>query len=173
MSNLRIPVILVVFISVLTLFLVGQHFLFDKQELKNLKTEFMNIDGVQNVMIERQGRGHSVTLVLVETRGLEKTYEEILTVAQRAGIPPSRITLKDNRGPRLSRALYRIHFSIQEAMATGHFQEMARVVEATLADEAIDDYRLWVDAERIYLEMHSGPEHLYEIFPRYEKKSKA
>jgi len=166
MGNLKIPIVITVFLISLTLLLLGQRFIFRPYSIGSLEARFAEINGVETARIESEPDGTSLLLQLREGTGLRHSYEEILKLSRQAGIQPERITIIDARGPVLSQALYAIHYSVAEGIATGQFRSMASAVEDELAHRDIVDYEIWVEEEFVYLEMHYGPEHLHQMFPR-------
>ena len=43
---------------------------------------------------------------------------------------------------------------------------MAQAVQGELVTHGIENGEIWVDREFVYLEMHYGSEHLYQVFSR-------
>ena len=166
MGKIRIPVVVAVFVISLTLLLLGQHFIFRPHTLSNLEAKFTDIVGVKVACITSDADGLSLDVELDDELGSRASYNGILRLAKQVGIPPERITIQDDRGPILSQALYAIHYSIAEGIATGQFHRMANTVEDKLASYDIENYQIWVEQECVYLEMHYGSEHLYQVFPR-------
>lgn len=166
MGKIRIPVVIMIFAISLTLLLLGQHFIFRKHNLSSLEAEFMDISGVKAARVNSGPDGLNVVVGLENTIELKTLHDQTVRLAKQAGIPADRITIQDARGPILSQALYAIHYSVEEGIATGHFQLMAGTVSEELARRDIEDFKIWVEPGFVYLEMHYGPEHLYQVFPR-------
>ena len=166
MGNLKIPVIIIVFIVTLAMLLLGQHFIFQRRALNSLEAQFADLSGIDSVSIQSGPEGLSLAPHIGHGVGLKSTYDELLVLAKQAGIPPHRITLQDDRGPILSHVLYNIHYAIAQGIATGQFQSMAQAVQGELVTHGIENGEIWVDKEFVYLEMHYGSEHLYQVFSR-------
>ena len=166
MGKIRIPVVIIVFLISLTLLLLGQHFVFKRHSLSSLEARFMDIPGVNTARIESDPDGLQVVVDLESTADFKETHDQMVRLGKEAGISPERISIRDTRGPILSEALYAVHYSVAEGIATGHFQLMAKTVEDELARRNIEDFEIWVGQGFLYLEMHSGPEYLYQVFPR-------
>lgn len=166
MGRIKIPVVIVVFAISLTLLLLGQYFIFRPHTLSILEAKFINIPGVKAACVTSSTDGLGLDIELEDNPSLKASYSQILRLAKQVGIPPERITIQDDRGPILSQALYDIHYSVEEGIATGQFQRMATVVQDELASHNIENYQIWVEQECVYVEMHYGSEHLYQVFPR-------
>lgn len=167
MGKIRIPVVIIIFAISLTMLLLGQHFIFRKHSLSNLEAKFMDVAGVKTARVEPGPDGLGLVVELENEVDLRTSYEEMVRLGRKAGIPPERIVMQDARGPILSQAVYDIHYSIAEAIATGHFQLMEKAIKDELAGRNIQDYEIWVEPGYVYLVMHYGPEHLYQVFPRH------
>lgn len=170
MRKINLPVLTMVSAISLALLLLGQHFIFSRHTVRGWEEKFADIPGVAAAAVDSTPNGLSLTLQLDNETGLQETYGQILNLAAEAGISLDAVSILDTRGPILSQTLYEIHYAIQEGIATGRFQHMADAVAQGLAHRGIDNYQLWVDNELIYLEMHYGPEHLYQVFPRRESE---
>ncbi|NLJ26152.1 MAG: hypothetical protein GX354_12155 [Firmicutes bacterium] len=166
MGRIKIPVVIVVFAISLTLLLLGQYFIFRPHTLSILETKFSNIPGVKTACVTSDTDGLSLDIELEDNPGLRASYSQILRLAKQVGIPPEGITIQDDRGPILSQALYDIHYSVAEGIATGEFHRMATIVQDELANHSVERYQIWVERECVYVEMHYGSEHLYQVFPR-------
>ncbi|NMB26082.1 MAG: hypothetical protein GX986_11175 [Firmicutes bacterium] len=166
MGNLKMPVIIIVFVLTLAALLLGQHFIFRQRTLNNLEAQFAILPGIEDVTISPESEGLSLVVHMGQETGLKSTYDRLLGLAKKAGIPPHRIILQDNRGPILSQALYDIHYAIARGITVGEFPSMAMDVEAILDAQGIENREIWVEKEFVYLEMHYGTEHLYQVFSR-------
>lgn len=172
MGRLKIPIVIVVFAISLTLLLLGQHFIFRPHTLSVLEAKFTNIAGVKTACVTFNDEGLSLDIELDDNPDLKSSYSQILRLAKQVGLSPERITIQDDRGPILSQALYDIHYSVAEGIATGQFRQMAAIVEEELVHHNIENYQIWVEQECVYVEMHYGSEHLYQVFPRQEFEKK-
>ena len=165
MGKINLLVLTAVAVISLALLLFGQHFLFNNHTLRNWEARFTDIPGVAAAAVDSTPDGLGLTLKLASDADLRETHGLVLNLAVEAGISLDAISIDDDRGPVLSRTLYDIHYAIEEGIATGRFQLMADNVRDELTARGIDG-ELWVGSEFIYLEMHYGPEHLYQVFPR-------
>ena len=166
MGNLKIPVIIIVFVVTLAGLLLGQHFIFRQRSLNNLEAQFASLPGVQDVTIESTSEGLILVVHMGQEFGLKPTYDRLQILAKQAGIPPHRIILQDDRGSFLYQALYDIHYAIAQGITVGDFPQMARDIRGLLDAQGIEKWEIWVEKEYVYLEMHHGSEHLYQVFSR-------
>lgn len=122
---------------------------------------------VVKYQMERTSAGITFRVKLREVKDLMVAYRTL--EEQTANLMkgrPFRIVLEDERDEELSRAYYRIHFSIQEALATGEFTKMAETVERLTGEMGIRYHRVYVDDRNVYVQIHANGRYLYEVVPR-------
>lgn len=123
--------------------------------------------GVQRVELSKRDGVTAVRVGLGRVDNLQQEYEAIERAAQEVrGLGPFRVELDDARDPALEKALYRLHFALQEANATGRFTKMAADLKAAAQNEGIEEPRVYVSADRIYVSLYRGDHYLYEVLPR-------
>lgn len=169
MRDLRFPLIVIVFVVVVTVG-VGARSLYDEWRVVDpLASIASELDGVRSVeVLPAQGRVRDVVVELDGDVRLEEAYEAIeRRASQRLGSSFGRLVLKDRRTPKLTEGFYRIHFALREAIATGRFSEMAEEVEAKLREAGLEEYRIFVGDRHIFVQMYDGSGgYLYEALPR-------
>lgn len=82
------------------------------------------------------------------------------------GNRPFRLVVEDERDQRLVEDYYRLHYLIQEGLATGRFTEMAAGVEARARELGLDEARVFVDVDRLFVQLRRGDRYLYEVIAR-------
>lgn len=122
---------------------------------------------VRQVELSRQAGVAVVRVRLGRVANLQKEYEAIERAAQGVrGLGPFRLEIVDARDAGLEQALYRLHFALQEANATGRFTKLAEDVKAVAREQGIEEPRVYVSADRIYVSLYRGDHYLYEVLPR-------
>ena len=88
--------------------------------------------------------------------------------AAAAGGPGSlrEIVLVDNRDEALSRALARFQLALQEGAFSGAFLRMQEHITRQAAEMGVDQARVFVDGQAVYLLLVEGSRYLYEVVPR-------
>ena len=76
------------------------------------------------------------------------------------------IVLVDNRDGALSQALARLQLALQEGAFSGAFLRMQEHIRRQAAEMGIDEARVFVDGQAVYLLLVDGPRYLYEVVPR-------
>lgn len=129
---------------------------------------------VKDVHIERAPDGLNIQLTLGSVDDLQKTYHR-LDEATRALVSdqPYRLAIKDERNPRLEEDFYRLHFGIQEAIATGNFTKLAANLDKDAQTMGLDRYRVFVDSRSVFVQLQGHGGYLYEILPREARPAAA
>ncbi len=168
MGQIRFTTVLTVLIITLCI-LLGGHHLYESHYVKNnLQNEIGRIIKVEEIRIEKQEDPPAVYLRAPEIENLRKAYLNIENVVAKRLGAGYRIVLVDDRTPELEGLYEKCSFIIQEAIATGRYQNMEQKI-AELAKAAGVHYRLFIDSSAIYLELRDDHGYLYEVIPRYPR----
>jgi hypothetical protein len=132
-----------------------------------LKEALLEIEAVKDVNIKNNKQNTEVLITLNKVGDLSKTYnslEEVLllTYAENS----FKITLIDKRDTYLESLYGKIQFALMEGERLGNYTEMSKEISRLLEQEQdLEDYRLWVDQKRIYLQLSAKDNFLYEVIP--------
>lgn len=167
-GNLKIPIIAITFVLSLGLAMLGQQLLFQKTVSAPLQTTFAEIPGVSAVQLKDENGKTNVVLRLAGNQiDLSQVYTQVEQVArQRLGNRFGQVVLKDERTAALNEAFYRMHFALQQGIATGQFVEMARAVEQEAASLGLDHFRVYVGDRHVFVQLHQDDHSLYTVLPR-------
>lgn len=173
-QGVRVPVVLITLMAALgALFGLQQVYKYSRID-QPLARFFQAHPEVTGVRVQEVGNEVRVRLQLGEVTNLRETYRSLEEGARSIlGARPFRLDIADNRDPRLVEDYYKLHYVIQEGLATGRFTEMARAVSAAAAGLGLDEARVLVDADRLYVQMRRGSRHLYELIPRAQPPAAA
>lgn len=166
-QGVRVPVVLITLMAALgALFGLQQVYKYSRID-QPLARFFEGHKEVTAVRVQEVGNEFRVRLQLGDVSNLRETYRTLEEGARSIlGARPFRLEIADDRDARLVDDYYKLHYVIQEGLATGRFTEMARAVSAAAAGLGLDEARVLVDADRLYVQMRRGSRHLYEIIPR-------
>jgi hypothetical protein len=124
---------------------------------------------VSHTIVARQ----PVMVVRVTLDEVDDLREEVRTLEERASSAlrgqPVQIQVRDNRDAALAAAYHSMHFYIQEAVVTGRFSEMNERIASCARQAGLDKYKVFVDDDRVYVQLHLDGRHLYEIVSREER----
>lgn len=166
-QGLKIPVIAAVFITVLGLAFFTESFVYGRQVTKPLAAELRAVPGVRGVVVEGRGARTTVSLHLEDDVELVVLYPTVQGIVGRyLGSQDIQPRIVDERDEGLTRLYYELRFEIEEALATGYFTRMAAAVRDMVEEAGLRDYRLYMDSDNVYVQLHRGSAYLYEVIPR-------
>ncbi len=93
---------------------------------------------------------------------LEKGAQEILETQSFI------LDIQDNRDSRLVDDFYKLHLTLQEALATGRFSDMSQELQKQAKGLGLDEAKFFVDTRFLYVQLKRGDRYLYELLPRIE-----
>lgn len=164
-KRLRMWIIIIVFAAALLLLFGGKFFFVHQYLQEPLIDRLENIQEVNDVSIQkekiRQQEYQKITLSLKKVPNLKKTYLEIFKEIEKVYDPSQvNIVLRDNPSPLLEEAWYKVHFTIYEALAKKNYTDLNATLQVMLADI---NYKIWVDNERIYVQLFHGKHYIYRV----------
>lgn len=131
---------------------------------------YRELAGVQDVAIDAGSGPMTVTVTLGPDAQLASVYQELKSTADRVlGPGHYRLVLHDQRDDAVSKAYYAMHFSLQEANATGRFTAMAESVEKIAAEAGLTRHRVDVGDDYMYVTLEKDGQYLYEVLPRRQE----
>ena len=94
-------------------------------------------------------------------------------IRQVMGERPFQLEIEDSRDEVLTAAYRRMHYALQEAATNGSFVMMAEAVAHIGRQAQLDDHRLEVDNDYIFLDLRHGEHRLYEVIRRRSERGDA
>ncbi len=166
-QGVRVPIVIITLMTALgALFGLQQLYKYSQID-QPLARFFQERKEVADVRVREVGNEVRIRLQLGDVANLRETYRALEDGARSVlGVRPFRLEITDNRDAGLIDDYYKLHYTIQEGLATGRFTEMARAVSEAAAGLGLDEARVLVDADRLYVQLRRGSHHLYELIPR-------
>ncbi len=165
--GLKISVVVVIFVLTLSVLVFGQRLVYRYSTQGPLQAGFDRIDAIEDFEIVHKGREIYVQVMLKETDNLLDVYKQIYWLSnEHIGKDFAGIIIKDKRDEALKEIYYAIHFDIQEAIATGRFSHMAQEIEKKSSDLEVDKSAIYIENDKIFLQLHKGENYLYEVIHR-------
>lgn len=166
-QGLRVRVIVVALVAgLVALFGLEQVYRYSQVD-QPLARFFAGRPDVAGFEVREVGGEVVVQVRLGRVANLRETYLALQDgVRAILGARPFRLEIRDNRDDRLVDDYYKLHYTIQEGLATGRFTEMAAAVREKAATLGLDEARVFVDVDRLYVQLRRGDHYLYEVVPR-------
>ncbi|WP_227766540.1 hypothetical protein [Zhaonella formicivorans] len=165
-KGLRLPLILLAAILTFGILLGGQWIVQEYSVRRPLVEGVTQVPGVQDVKAIKGKQGLILEIKLGAVHDLAKTYRLLKDSTNVQDSSRLQLRLVDKRNDTLTQLWNKSQFAIYEALANGNFTAMSRNIENIMKNSGADSWRISIDAENIYLEMHQGSNYLYEIVPR-------
>lgn len=128
------------------------------------------VEGLAGVRWARLGEGPAGRTLWVGVEPVEDVpglVGSLRRLARAGGLGHlQEIVLVDNRDEALSRALARLGLALQEGAFSGAFLRMQEYIRRQSARMGIDEARVFVDGQAVYLLLVDGSRYLYEVVPR-------
>ncbi|HLS90451.1 MAG TPA: hypothetical protein VK101_04305 [Limnochordia bacterium] len=168
MRDLRLPVVVAVFLAVVAAGIGLRELYYQKRVIDPFSASAQAIGGVAAVELFPRGDGSNDVLLTLEPGAkIEEVYPQVEALARsilRGAY--GRVVVKDDPTPRLVAAYHEIHFSVQQGISTGLFAEMAADIERRLQGEEGLAYRLAVGERHVFVHLTDGEGELYRVVPR-------
>ena len=170
--GLRMQVVGLTFLVVLGVALAAGQLLYERRVRSPLEQVLLQVDGVEAVTVEPGGSMRAVGPTHIRVRlspdaDLERAYGAVArAAADNLGSRLGRIELEDARSPELEETLREMRFAVEEAVATGSFQQMADTLRAVAAARSLDHFRVSVDRQFVYLTLARDGAYLHELVAR-------
>jgi len=131
------------------------------------KEMISEIEGVKGVEIEDHRENTKIYVTMEKVERLNKVYSNI---QEAASINYSEgtydIKLVDERTEYLEEVYDGLHFALLEGSRKGNYRQMNEEISRILSEkEAVNNYRIFVNNEKIFVQVTTQNGFLYEIIP--------
>ncbi len=164
LRGFRIGIVLLVFLTTLGIALGGQKLAHQQRVIAPLYSTFEAIDGVEEVIVEDTRQGVILTLKLADVDDLSRLIASVLDQGSTMSVA-SQLKIKDQENDKLLTVYYEMHYALEQAVTLGDFQQMAKEIR-DIAQEHNVAYRVQVDSDYVYLQLHDDDNFLYQVLSR-------
>ncbi|MGI5882757.1 MAG: hypothetical protein ACOX7L_06775 [Dethiobacteria bacterium] len=166
--SFRWPIMVLVMLLTFGIVL-GFNFWHQQRVKAPLVEKLQQLEGVRGIEVSTLEKSKKLRFVVAlgVTNNMPDTYrkmdELLLSACNEDGY---QLILSDKKSPYLEQVYDKIQFALMEGERTGNYTVMKEEIDRLIEQEKTElDYRLWVDQERIYLFISSGPHYLYKVIP--------
>ncbi len=164
-QNMRLSTVVIAMIITLSV-LFGGKYVYELNANQDLLQKIRSVAAVEEVKIARDERPPTVYLQLSEVDDLGKVYRQIRKIVDTYLGQEYQVVLVDRRTKKLEEVFNECQFSVYEAISTGQYQQMSRVVKETAKNSGVA-VRISMDSSNIYLQFKDSGDYLYEVIPRW------
>ncbi|HHV71957.1 MAG TPA: hypothetical protein GXX38_05025 [Clostridia bacterium] len=166
-KGIRIGVVVIVTLFILGSLLLAQYIWETRGIYKPLLQSVESVEGVNTVTIEKEKKNLVIKIELEPVNNFALIYKEIEDIINnRLAEDSYQIKIKDKRNEILTSSFLSLSSFIQEGIQTGRYSLMEEQIKNKASSLELDHVNVLVDAENIYLQLHSGENYLYEVIPR-------
>ncbi len=166
MKGFKWQVAVLAFVLTLTI-VVGVSCLRQRQLNEPLLKRLAELEPVKSVELQQESDSQTVFVALDYVEDLSVVYRELHEeIGRLLGQGRYRLVIQDERNEALEAAFFAVHLALYEGEQRGNFVEMAGLVSAVFQGMEIDEYKLVVVQENIFLQIRQEKAHLYTIIKR-------
>lgn len=167
MKHFKWPVAVLAFVLTLAVSVGAVHLRQRQMVNEPLFKRIGDLENVQKVELKREGSTQIVYVTLDYVGDLSATYRELNDeISRLLGQNRYRLELLDGRDQALEAAFLAVHLALYEGEHRGNFTEMGYKVANILAALQIEEHKVTVDSNNIYIQIKNDDAYLYEIISR-------
>jgi len=174
LPDINLKVVLVSVAVAAVLLFGGREVLMRTSVTMPIDKAFASMSEIESYSIERLPYGTVVDIGLNNAEDLAETVRKIEAATSK--LPAGGglwVRITDTRDPLLQDVYDRMHFDIQEAIATGSFAELRRRADEEAQHAGLSDCDIYVDIDNVYVTLEDGEHQLYAVSPRMPKAAES
>jgi hypothetical protein len=165
-KDIKIPVVVISFLLTLGILFAGMWLYKDLYVNDPLAEKLQKIPAVKEYELIIDEKSLEVTLGTVDN--LKETYLEIENsikdITNDSGA--FEIKIKDNPDNLLNSVWEKAQFAVYEALEQGNFNDMAVQIKKVIEEFGLEKYKIQMDKNNIYIQLHHGDKFLYKVLQR-------
>ncbi|MDK2901489.1 hypothetical protein H0A61_02580 [Koleobacter methoxysyntrophicus] len=164
-------VIIILIITLLLLFSIK--YIYKKYNVEEpLKGILEKDERIQGYKIEKKGTKYEIIITLNNNfEDLDYVYREINNNISRIIKRENfKIELEGVENKKLKDAYYLLHFSLYENIEKGNFTQMYKDLVEISTEMNINEYKITIDNENIYLQLRDNDNSLYRVINRKQRE---
>lgn len=166
-QGVRIPIVVLALAAGLALLLGLQQVYKYSRVDQPLSHFYSTRKEVARVRVDELGNRVVVRVTLGSVANLRETYKGLEEGTRNVlEFYPFELKITDKRDARLVDDFYKLHYILEEGLATGRFTEMSAAFRDAAQGLGLDEARVFVDGDRLYVQLRRGDRYLYELLPR-------
>jgi hypothetical protein len=163
-------IIAIAALAVASTIFFGGYWLYHQYGIDRPLTEKIEgIAGVKKVTINNKERQLSIEVSMKYVDNLQTKYDEIQEVMDsELKDGQYQLTIKDQRNAKLQKAYENVQLAVYEAIANNQYLWLKEQMKPELKGMT---YRIFVDEDRLYIQMKDGDHFLYKVIDRQKENS--
>lgn len=150
------------FAATLIILLLGNYMWHRTAVERPLIQVLLQDEAVEEAVFHSDGRNSRVEVKIKDVPRFAETARRINATVKKMQ-PATQVIFMDNGDEFLDELYDELHFALFEARVNGTFVKMNDSFLNAVKDAGLSEYRLEVDSEAIYLQLHYGDAYLYRV----------
>jgi len=170
-KDFKAPVAVIAFVVTLGVAMAG-YSLYNRYLVeKPVQEEMSRVPGVQEVEINRENHKVTVTVTLEDMEDFAPSYRDVDKLAkERFGEGNYSLEIKDTRNQELEEVYRGLQLYLYQGIANNSFLWLNQEINKVAREHQLK-YKLSVDEDNLYLQLHKQGHYLYEVIKRGEDNS--
>lgn len=129
------------------------------------------IPAISDFQLQEQEEGLSLKVKLDprQVENLQATIEPFLReVLSRKKQPVTEVLIANEPPAELAEVYYKLSFALEEARMTGEYNTLYGVLQSLQAEEGEGDFRVYLGAEFLYVQLKKGNNSYFTVLPKAE-----
>lgn len=170
LKNIKWPVVIITCILCVSLFL-GVYYWRQKQYVEEpLSQALQGMEEVEGVYLTAKGGTIEIRVEVRKLADLSHFYETVEKTIAELYKGEYSLIIEDAPDDAIDAAYQKIHLALYEAMAMGNYVSMGKYIEEVQTAYGLDECRVMVTDEFVYLELENDDAYLYRRFLKESKK---
>ncbi len=163
-KGFKLNIIILVIVIILGLFFSAQYLFKIYNVEKPIKNEILALEEIKDVSIVDNNDKKDLIVDFHPGIDFHKTYQDVNQIMQeKLGSKSGKIIISNyQRNETLDNIYYKLHYAIYQGINTGYFVEMEKNVESIISKDELDNHKIWVDNEAIYIQLDKNKQSLYK-----------
>ncbi len=163
-KNLKWPVVVITCILCVSLFW-GVYYLRQKQFIEEpLMQALQALEEVEEVTLTAKGGNIEIRLEVHKLADLSGFYATVEKTVVELYKGEYTLIIEDHPDEVIDAAYQKIHLALYEAMAMGNYVSMGNYIDEVQSQYGLEEYRVMVTDDYVYLELENGDAYLYRRF---------
>ena len=170
LKNLKWSVVVITCILCVSLFW-GVYYLRQKQFVEEPLTQALQgLEEVEEVTLTPKGGNIEIRLEVKKLADLASFYAKVEKTIAELYKGEYTLIIEDYPDETINLAFQKIHLALYEAMAMGNYVAMGNYIDQVQSQHGLEEYRVRVTDDYVYLEMENGDAFLYRRFLKETEK---
>lgn len=165
-KGIKFNIVILIIIIMIGVFFGGQYLYKIYNIDQPVKKEILEIEGIDNVSIVEKNGQIDILVSLKSGIDFFQVYHKIEEIMiEKLGEQKGIIKVDNEKSKELEEEYYKLHFAIYEGISTREFVKMKESIDQIVNKINLDNYKLWIDNQAVYIQLDNNNNSLYKRIP--------